>query len=230
MRVPRWGRRRTKDSPRSTPLTDSVAVLAENDKALVERMLAGDELAFDGFFARYFPGLYRFALVRMGDDAEAAEEVVQGTLSAAVMKLATYRGEAALFSWLCTFCRHEISAYYRRRQRGAAARRLPEDGEEARGVLDSLAVTDQRGPHEALDQQELSRLVRVVLDCLPPHYSSALEWKYLDGLSVVEIAQRMRLGAKAAESLLTRARDSFRDGFASVCGQQAALELGVDHV
>lgn len=41
---------------------------------------------------------------------------------------------------------------------------------------------------------------------------SALQWKYLEGLS----AQRMEIGQKAVESLLTRARDAFRDGFSSL--------------
>ena len=43
-------------------------------------------------------------------------------------------------------------------------------------------------------------------------YGDALEWKYVQGLSVKEIAARLNLGAKAAESLMTRARQAFRDG------------------
>ena len=49
------------------------------------------------------------------------------------------------------------------------------------------------------------------LDALPGRYGEALEWKYIDGLSVREIAARLELGEKATESLLTRARESFRD-------------------
>jgi len=37
----------------------------------------------------------------------------------------------------------------------------------------------------------------------------ALEWKYLDGLSVQEIAARLARTEKAAEALLYRARRSF---------------------
>ena len=36
------------------------------EKALVERMLAGDEAAMEEFADEYFPGLYRFALTRLG--------------------------------------------------------------------------------------------------------------------------------------------------------------------
>jgi RNA polymerase sigma-70 factor (ECF subfamily) len=60
----------------------------------------------------------------------------------------------------------------------------------------------------------------VTLDCLPPWYGDALEWKYIHGLSVKEIAERLNLGSKAAESLLTRARKAFREGFAALTGNR----------
>lgn len=178
-------------------------------------MLAGDERAFDEFFDGHFPGLFRFALTRLHLDEDAAEEVAQATICKAMTKLATYRGEAALFTWLCTFCRHEISAYYKRR--GAADRRvdLIEDSPEIRAALESSVAMFEE-PDSALDRAEIGRLVQVTLDQLPPHYGNALEWKYLEGLSVKEIAARLELSPKAAESVLTRAREAFRDGFRSL--------------
>jgi RNA polymerase sigma-70 factor (ECF subfamily) len=179
-------------------------------------MLSGDERSFDAFFDRYFPGLYRFAMVRVDYDEDAAEEVAQSTLCKAISKLDTFRGEAALFTWLCTFCRHEISAYYRKRSRAPVGVDLTEDSPEIRAALESLgnAVADE--PGKAFDRRELGRLVQIALDALPIRYGNALEWKYLDGLSVKEIAGRLDLSAKAAESLLTRAREAFRDAFTSM--------------
>jgi RNA polymerase sigma-70 factor, ECF subfamily len=60
--------------------------------------------------------------------------------------------------------------------------------------------------------------VQVTLDHLPARYADVLEWKYIQGLSVDEIAHRLGVGYKAAESLLTRARQAFRDGFSLVAG------------
>jgi RNA polymerase sigma-70 factor, ECF subfamily len=57
--------------------------------------------------------------------------------------------------------------------------------------------------------------VQAILDRLPARYGDALEWKYVEGLSVMEIAERLGVGAKAAESLLTRARTAFRDAYTS---------------
>ncbi|HSK80864.1 MAG TPA: sigma-70 family RNA polymerase sigma factor [Thermoanaerobaculia bacterium] len=187
-----------------------------SDRELARRMLAGDERAFGEFFDGHFPGLYRFALTRLDRDEAAAEEVAQAALCKAISKLSTWRGEATLFTWLCTFCRHEISAFCQRNRRAPHQVGLVEDLPEVRAALESLPASLREGPGEALDRKELGRLVQVALDRLPPHYGDALEWKYLEGLAVKEIAARLGLSAKAAESLLVRARDAFRDGFAAL--------------
>ena len=182
------------------------------DRGLVRRMLAGDQRAFDEFFDGHFPGLYRFALTRVNHDENAAEDVAQATICKAITKLKTYRGEAALFTWLCTFCRHEISAFYKRSKITARQVDLIEDTPEVRAALESLGGAFE-DPENAFDRAEIGRLVQVALDQLPAHYGSALEWKYLEGLSVKQIAGKLKLSPKAVESLLTCAREAFRDGF-----------------
>ena len=188
---------------------------ARADLALARRLIAGDQSAFEQFFADYFPRVYRFARTRLDGSEDAAEEVVQTTLIKALAKIHTYRGEAALLSWLCTFCRHEISAWYERVGRAGEVV-LDPAAPETRGVLDALALLSQDNPERALDRLEVRRFVHATLDHLPPRYGDALEWKYLEGLSVGEIARRLGIGYKAAESLLTRARQAFRDGFSEL--------------
>ena len=193
------------------------------DRELVERMLSGREEAFTEFFAGHFPRLFRFALARLGHDADSAEEVVQSTLCRAIDRLATYRGEAALFTWLCTLCRHEIAEWYRKRNRALPAEGV-EDWPEIREALESLSSEPDRGPDGELRRKELARLVQVVLDSLPHPYGDALEWKYLEETSVREIATRLGLTPKAAESMLTRARQAFREGFALLAGEGRRTE------
>lgn len=187
--------------------------LEAGDKALAERMLAGDAEAFEAFFSDHFPGLYRFALVRL-KDPELTREIVQTAIVKAIAHLESYRGEATLVAWLFTICRNEISRHYKRLGRAPEEVELFAEAPDVRGALDSLGMSFS-DPEESLEKNELARLVHATLDHLPPHYGKALEWKYLDGLSVKEIADRLRLAPKAAESLLTRARQAFRDGFSS---------------
>lgn len=188
----------------------------EPDKAFVDRLLTGDETAFASFFDTYFPRLYRFVVMRVDRNDDAAEDIVQAALCTAVRKLATYRGEATLFTWLCTFCRHEISAFYARRGQTVRETTLMLDAPEVRAALESLGVAATGGPEDRLLRSELASQVRATLDALPDHYGDALEWKYIQDLSVDEIAGRLRVSSKAAESLLSRARNAFRDLFATV--------------
>lgn len=192
---------------------------SEAERELVARMLSGEEAAFEEFFEGYFPALYRFALSRLHRDEDTAEEIAQAAMCKIVQKLHTFRAEASLFSWMCTFCRHELSAWYRRNKREPD---LLEDNPEVRAALETL-VTEAVEPEDEIRRREISRLVRTILDHLPHHYGNALEWKYLDGLSVAEISDRLGVGLKAAESLLTRARRSFRDGFTAMYGGMAEI-------
>lgn len=185
-----------------------------DDSTLVRRILGGDEGAFDAFFDAYFARLYRFALARVGD-ADAAEEVTQAALAIAVRKLYTWRGEAALFTWLCTLCRHEIAGHYRRLERRPDVRSI-DDHPEIRAALDALAASETDRPDAAFDRGEVARLVQLTLDHLPARYGDVLEWKYIHGLAVREIAARLDASPKSVESLLTRARQAFREAFAVV--------------
>jgi len=191
-----------------------------SERELVRRMLGGDEGAFDEFFADYFPRLFRFAVLRLRDQ-DAAEDLVQNSLIAAVRNLGSWRGEATLFTWLCTICRREISAWEKRTSRRVTVS-LAEDDPGLRAALESIGAAAE-APDAGLARADTGRIVQLVLDHLPPRYSRALEWKYLEDLSVHDIAARFQCTPKAAESLLTRARDAFRDAFAAV--QAAANEV-----
>lgn len=162
-----------------------------------------------------YPALFRFALARLDGQREAAEDVAQAALSRAIGKLDTYRGEASLLTWLCTFCRHEIFAYTKAHRHTANVVPI-DDAPEIRAALESLHAADGADPHLALDRQQQASLIQRVLDQLPAHYGSVLEWKYIDELPVREIADRLGIRIVAAESLLARARRAFRDALLAV--------------
>jgi RNA polymerase sigma-70 factor (ECF subfamily) len=186
-----------------------------DDARLVRRLLDRDEAAFEEFFEAMYPALYRFALARLDGRREAAEDVAQTTLYRAIGKLKTYRGEASLLTWLCTFCRHEIFAYTKAHRH--VTKVVPiDDAPEIRAALESLHAVESTDPHVALDRQQQASLVQRVLDQLPTHYGSVLEWKYIEELPVQEIAERLGIRLPAAESLLARARRAFREALLSV--------------
>ena len=193
------------------------------DKVLADRVARGDARAFDDFFDAYFPRLYRFAMARLDGDHAVAEEVVQQTLCRVMHRLDSYRGEASLFTWLCQICRNELSAYFKRSADGNRNESI-EGNPAVMAALESLSALDNE-VESARSEQEIGRFVQLTLDYLPVKYATALEMKYILGSSVEEIAERLQLSTKAAESTLSRARQAFKDGFQTLWGADAGRLL-----
>ena len=193
-----------------------------SERELVQAMLAGEERAFNAFFTAFFPRIYRFALPRLNGDMEASKEVVQATLVKAVNNLGKFRGEAALFSWICQICRHQIIDYARANRRHTQRVVLIDDSPELRAALESVEAPEEDQPMQKCDSAETRRLVKSVLDRLPSRYGDVLEWKYVEGRSVEEIGELLGVGHTAAQSLLARARTAFREALETVFGSTAA--------
>ena len=185
----------------------------ESDRALVARMGAGDQRAFDEFFHSSAPRLAAFAARRSGLDAASVEDVVQNTLVKAVRNLASYRGEAALFTWLTEICRHELADVYRKAARRPDHASLDELSSSSRH--EQLRVPAHQEPAAQMDRDMRRSAVIRALQALPERYALALEAKYRDGFSVDEIAGLLGLTTTAAQSLLARARDAFRERWSS---------------
>lgn len=180
----------------------------QSDLELATAVVSRDRAAFESFFSAYFSRVYRFCRSRMSDTA-ACEDVVQETMLKAVRNLHTYRGEAALFTWLCQICRNEMSNWQQRTGRKMAVESSIDEDAGFRAALESLSLAEA----DAAEVATVKQLVQLTLDHLPDRYGRVLEWKYLEGLSVGEIAARMATGETAVQSLLARARRAFRSGF-----------------
>jgi len=189
----------------------------DSDRALVAAVLRGDESAFREFFDRYFPRVYRFALLRLRGDIYAAKDVSQTTLTRAMRQIASFRNEAGLFTWLCRICTRQIVDYLRAHRRHADNVVSTNDDPRVLSALESIEAP-AADPQHAYNAAETQQLIRSVLDRLPDRYGDALEWKYIEGHSVSEIGERLGLGQIATQSLLARARSSFKDKLHTVVG------------
>ena len=185
------------------------------DRALAKRVAKGDTEAFEAFFREYFPRLFRFTMTRVNGDVDLAEEIVQRTMCRVVRKMGTFRGEALLFTWLCQICRSEMSTIFRKRGLEESRTVAIDDHPGVRAALESIAA-ESDSPEQQQTKEELARFVRLTLDYLPDKYATALEMKYIRGCSVDEIGEHLAISPKAAESVLSRARAAFKEGFRSL--------------
>jgi RNA polymerase sigma-70 factor (ECF subfamily) len=192
-----------------------------DDRQLARRIVAGDHAAFRALFDLYFPRLYRYTLARLGGERDDVRDVVQQTFCRAIEKLDTYRGEAALFTWFCQICNRLIVD--RQRARGVESRRLVhiEDSPQVQAVLEALSGGALDGPEFELWRSDVGRLVRATLDRLPERHAQVLEWKYVEELSVEDIARRLSVAPKSPPYL--RVRRMTRCRLVPIDSQRGAL-------
>ncbi len=183
------------------------AVLHHDDLAIVRALGAGDSRRFDEFFDEIFPRLYRFVLTRTRGDTELAREVCQQTLVRTIENLGRYRGEAALFTWICQIARNALFDLAERAERDRTTVLAYDEDDDVRSVVESIRAPSQHEPEQRGANAQLAQLVVTALDTLPVHYSRVLEWKYVEGLSVQDMSKRLGHPFQATQSLLWRARE-----------------------
>jgi RNA polymerase sigma-70 factor (ECF subfamily) len=170
------------------------------DDQLWQSARRGDEAAWRILYERYLPTVWRFVVSRVGSDRAHAEDVVSDTFLALVRLLASQqRSVDSLVAWLLSVARRRIDDQHRRNGRHAAA-----VAHLCRCTTD-IAVDDA-----SRDRHETRTRVLALLEELPADERLVLEWKYLEGLSVLQIAERLGRSGKAIESLLFRARRTMR--------------------
>ena len=141
------------------------------------------------------PEVYGYLLPRCGDRT-VAEDVTSEVFLAAVDAVGRGTVPDLTVAWLIGVARHKLVDHWRRTAREerrlhrVAAEPEPED-DPWDAHIDAVAA-------------------RHVLAELGAHHRSALTLRYLDGLSVPEVARALDRTVHATEALLVRARAAFR--------------------
>ncbi|MBC8351699.1 MAG: sigma-70 family RNA polymerase sigma factor [Planctomycetes bacterium] len=162
-----------------------------------------DPAAYQCLSERYLPSVWRFVYTRVDGDSHLAEDIVSETMLAlirAVSDEATAEIENP-GGWLRSVANHKVQDHYR------AVARVRHLIDEAKQTVES---EEQEDPAKQSETQEKRAEIRTAMDELSEQYRTALEWKYLDKLSVREIAERWDTTEKAVESILFRARGELR--------------------
>ena len=181
------------------------------DLALRQRLLAGDRAAALELEERHLQPLFEFVHYRVGGDRSLAEDLVQETMLEGVRMLERFDGRSSLSTWLFGIARNKLRERRRKRQPVLIEDALTDADDEIQAVL--AQIDREPLPDWILEREETKELVGATLSSLPPDYGNALREKYLEGLSVREMAARRDAGEKATESMLHRARLAFASVF-----------------
>src|SRR3954470_24737165 len=160
------------------------------DGDLLAAHVAGDPDAFAELFARHRDRLWAVALRTMGNPHDAADGLQDGMV-AAYRRADSFRGEAAVTTWLH---RVVVNACLDR-LRAAKVRRteaLPDDIDEQRDRGSTLTATSAADdPEEAAIRDERRRALLAALATLPAEQRAALVLLDMEGHSVAEVAQML---------------------------------------
>ena len=153
---------------------------------------------WDAFYDEYATRIFRFIARRVDGRVEDAEDLFQETFLAAIDGDNSYDGRASMYTWVLGIARNKVARYWR------DSSRTPEPF--------NAEMADRAGVHpgRVLEHKERRDTIHEVLQSLSEWERECLVMKYLDGLSVHDIAQVLDKTEKAVESLLSRARARYR--------------------
>jgi RNA polymerase sigma-70 factor (ECF subfamily) len=178
---------------------------------LVEAAQRGERPAIAELLTRYEAPIYRLGL-RFCKNPEDARDVLQDTLLAAARGFPTYRGDAAVGTWLYAIARSYCIKQRRRRARSSSTTSNGDDGDVS-DLPDTAAL-----PDETATLHELRGAVRQAIDSLSRPYREVLILRDVEGLTAPEVAAALGIGVDAVKSRLHRARVAVREKLGPVLG------------
>lgn len=191
-----------KVTPDGLGSTRARAAAADDDAALVIRVQRGEQAAYRQLIDRHLPAVLAVARRVLRDDAEA-EDVAQETM------LRLWRqadgleiGGSGIGGWLRRVASNLSIDRIRAGRRTDVTDKVPEQIEEA----DQLT---------RLTTGELGARVETALRALPERQRVALTLFHFEGLSQIEVGERLGVSDEAVESLLARARRSLKANLAN---------------
>jgi RNA polymerase sigma-70 factor (ECF subfamily) len=170
----------------------------KSDSVLISQIQTGNRDALAILYERYFPSVWRYVFSRLGGHEAASRDVVSETFLAMIQNIGRLNAASTnVAKWLSGVARHKLADHWRRSSHQMAP-------------LDMELPKQKINPAAAANALAIRQAVGQAMDRVDDPQRIVLEWKYIDGLTVREIAERLERTEKAIEGILYRARAAFR--------------------
>jgi RNA polymerase sigma-70 factor (ECF subfamily) len=165
---------------------------------------------YDAFAERVWCSVARC----LGPQTADVADVVQEAMMAAARSAASYDpAKGSLWFWLLGIARRHVALHFRTEERQQRLRQAGAWLAASNGRFERWLGGHEESPTAGLEAAELAELVQAALGEIPDDYGLLLTARYLDGVSVEQIAEHERSTPSAVRSKLARARAAFRDVF-----------------
>ena len=170
----------------------------------IDAAFANSGQSFEGDLARYSTMLYRTALRRVRNPADA-EDAVQDAWLSACKHIDQFEGRAQFSTWLTRIVLNAAGSQLRRKSRRSMVSLDQKSDEEEITLADQL-MHNGPGPEDIYKDNELRDMVHESLKGLSPMLRDAVQLVDLDGQSIREAASTLNIRIPALKSRLSRAR------------------------
>ncbi len=177
-----------------------------DENLLIRQCLQGNTEAFGELVRRYQDRLYNTVL-RLLDNSEDAQDVVQDAFLNAYQNLEGFKGDSLFFTWLYRIAMNTAISL-KRKQRATLSLHGEGGG---LGEFDPIDASEQGRPGESLERKERERLLQDALNQLSEEHRSVLVLKDIEGQKYEVIAKIMNVPVGTVRSRLHRARAELRD-------------------
>lgn len=178
---------------------------------LVALARAGRESAIRKIVQRYNRRLYRVARAVLRDDAEA-EDAVQETYVKAFANLDSFRGDAALATWLTRIALNEALGRRRRHKtRMDFNASLTGDDPTGASVIMFPSSISASNPEMDVARQQIRSLLEKAVDELPESFRVVFVLRDIEDMSIEETARQLSIRPQTVKTRLHRARARIRE-------------------
>ncbi len=175
-----------------------------HDQLLIDRVLTGDQKAFE-LLVRQYQGKVIGVIARLVDDPDKVRDIAQETWIKAYRALPSFRGEAAFFTWLYRIATNTTKNHWLSEGKSISLSDLQGNGEgDTEYVLPQLR--DHNTPERQLLHQEMMENVQAAIDTLVPDMKRAILLRDVQGLSYEEIATALDCPVGTVRSRIFRGR------------------------
>lgn len=174
-----------------------------DDAQLIRHTLEGDTAAFGQLVNKYQDRLFN-TLVHVTSCREEAEDVAQEAFVQAFVKLETFQGNSAFYTWLYRIAFNTAISKRRRK-------RVEVSVEQTREVSGSEPLDEGDAPSDRLEREEQASQVHAALSELSEEHRSILVLREMEGCCYETIAEILDLPIGTVRSRLHRARSQLRE-------------------
>jgi RNA polymerase sigma-70 factor, ECF subfamily len=198
---------------------NKIEVNNEQEPLSLRALQAGDKAEFARLVDLYSNQIYRLAMKILGDQNDA-EDVLQETFIKAFRALPSFEGRSSISTWLYRIAANEALMLVRKRK--PEANMVSSDGSDheddlspPQQIIDWCCL-----PENELLSSEASQFLDKAVDDLSPALRIVFILRDIQGLSIRETAEILKISEMAVKTRLLRARLQLREALSAYYGEK----------